>query len=93
MARNNLSFHAVKCLPEIFSVGSNIQQGSVSGLERDAHNDLKRLPTPQKYDDIVVCPYVTLFLINSCTAPCGSVITWKTREFQRSLSSKAVVEV
>ena len=58
MARNNLSFHAVKCLPEIFSVGSNIQQGSVSGLERDAHNDLKRLPTPQKHEDIVARSYV-----------------------------------
>lgn len=93
MARNNLSFHAVKCFPEIFSVGSNIQQGSVSGLERDAHNDLNRLPTPQKHGNIFARPYVVQFLINSCTAPYGSLITWKTREFQRSLSSKAAVKV
>ena len=54
--------------PDIFSVGSNIQHGSVSGLERDAHNDLNRLPTPQKHDDIFARPYVAQFLTNSSTA-------------------------
>lgn len=27
-------------------------------MERDAHNDLKKRPTPQKHDDIFVFPYV-----------------------------------
>ena len=33
-------------------------QQTVSWMERDAHNDLKKRPTPQKHDDIFVFPYV-----------------------------------
>ena len=46
-------------------------------MERDAHNDLKKRPTPQKHDDIFVFPYVGAKVFLEVFRKSTRLITWQ----------------